>query len=62
MISTWKREFLTRSPKNFTTKAPDEEAEKREQALYEMIGRLDGLVDFCKKALEKLRRLMFSKK
>jgi len=27
MISTWK--FLSRSPKIFSTKAPDEEAEKR---------------------------------
>ncbi len=48
MISTWKREFLSRSPEIFSTKAPDEEAEKREQALYEKIGRLEVEVDFCK--------------
>ncbi len=41
MISTWKREFLSRSSEIFLTKAPDEEAEKREQALYEKIGRLE---------------------
>lgn len=48
MISTWKREFLSRSPEIFSTKAPDEEAEKREQTLYEKIGKLEVEVDFCK--------------
>ena len=51
MISTWKREFLSRSPEIFSTKAPDEEAEKREK--YEKIGRLEVKVDFCKRASEK---------
>jgi len=46
MISTWKREFLSLSPEIFSTEAPDEEAEKREQALYEKIGRLEVEVDF----------------
>jgi transposase-like protein len=41
MISYWKREFLTRGAEIFETKAPDEEAERREKALYEKIGRLE---------------------
>ncbi len=55
MISIWKREFLSRSPEIFSTKAPDEEAEKREKALYEKVGRLEVEVDFCKRASEKLK-------
>ena len=35
MISNWKREFLARSSEVFSTKAPVEEAAKREKALYE---------------------------
>jgi len=62
MISTWKREFLSRSSEIFLTKAPDEEAEKREQALYEKIGRLEFEVDFCKRASEKLGIVKPSKK
>ena len=62
MISNWKREFLSRSPEIFSTKAPDEEAERREQALYEKIGRLEVEVDFCKRASEKLGILKSSKK
>lgn len=62
MISTWKREFLSRSPEIFSTKAPDEEAEKREKALYEKIGRLEIEVDFCKRASEQLGILKPSKR
>lgn len=51
MISKWKREFITRGAEIFQTKAPDEEAEKREKALYEKIGRLEIEVDFCKTLL-----------
>jgi transposase len=54
MISNWKREFLTRGVEIFETKAPDEEAERREKALYEKIGRLEIEVDFCKRASEQL--------
>ena len=54
MISNWKREFLSRSSEIFSTKSPDEEAEKREKALYEKIGRLEIEVDFCRRASEKL--------
>ncbi|MDP3398402.1 MAG: transposase [Bacteroidales bacterium] len=60
MISTWKREFLSRSPEILSTKALDEEAEKREQ--YEKIGRLEVEVDFCKRASEKQGILKSSKK
>jgi len=38
MISTWKREFLLRSPEIISTRASDEEVERREQALCEKIG------------------------
>jgi len=62
MISNWKREFLSRSSEIFETKAPDEEAEKREKALYEKIGRLEIEVDFCKRASEQLGILRPSKK
>ncbi len=62
MISNWKREFLSRSPEIFSTKAPDGEAAKREQALYEKIGRLEVEVDFCKRASERLGILKSSKK
>jgi transposase-like protein len=54
MISNWKREFISRGSEIFSTKAPDEEAEKREKALYEKIGRLEVEVDFCKRASEQL--------
>ncbi|MEA4841136.1 MAG: hypothetical protein VB110_09050 [Bacteroidales bacterium] len=37
IISNWKREFITRGTENFSTKAPDEEAAKREKALYEKL-------------------------
>ena len=49
MISKLKQEFLTRSAEIFKSKTPDEEAEKREKALYEKIGRLEIEVDFCKR-------------
>jgi len=54
MISNWKREFLSRGVEIFETMAPDEEAAKREKALYEKIGRLEVEVDFCKRASEQL--------
>ncbi len=47
MISAWKREFLSRGAEIFSTKAPDEEAAKREKALYEKIGRLEVEVDLA---------------
>ena len=62
MISNWKREFIARSSEIFSTKAPDEEAAKREKALYEKIGRLEVEVDFCKRASEQLGILKSSKK
>jgi transposase-like protein len=62
MISNWKREFLARSSEIFESKAPDEEAEKREKALYEKIGRLEVEVDFCKRASEQLGIMRSSKK
>jgi len=34
MISTWKREFLSRSLEIFSSKAPNEEAEKREKGKH----------------------------
>ena len=54
MISNWKREFISRGAEIFSSKAPDEEAERREKALYEKIGRLEVEVDFCKRASEQL--------
>lgn len=54
MISNWKREFLSRGAEIFETKSPDEEAARREKALYEKIGRLEVEVDFCKRASEQL--------
>ena len=54
MISNWKREFISRGSEIFSSKAPDEEAERREKALYEKIGRLEVEVDFCKRASEQL--------
>jgi len=62
MISNWKREFLSRSSEIFSTKAPEEEALKREKALYEKIGRLEVEVDFCKRASEQLGILKPSRK
>jgi len=62
MISNWKREFIARSAEIFSTKAPDEEAAKREKALYEKIGRLEIEVDFCRRASEQLGILKTSKK
>ena len=62
MISNWKREFLSRGAEIFSTKAPDEEAAKREKELYEKIGRLEVEVDFCKRASEQLGILKSSKK
>jgi transposase-like protein len=62
MISNWKREFLSRGAEIFSTKAPDEEASKREKALYERIGRLEVEVDFCRRASERLGILKSSKK
>ena len=48
MISNWKREFISRGAEIFSTKAPDEEAVKREKALYdEKIGRLEVEVDLA---------------
>ncbi|NLS99125.1 MAG: transposase, partial [Bacteroidales bacterium] len=41
VISKWKQEFLSRGSEIFSTKAPDEEAAKREKMLYEKIGRLE---------------------
>ena len=35
MISKWKQEFISRGSEIFSTKAPDEEAAKREKELYE---------------------------
>lgn len=62
MISNWKREFQARSSEIFESKAPDEEAEKREKALYEKIGRLEVEVDFCKRDSEQLGIMRSSKK
>jgi transposase-like protein len=62
MISNWKREFISRGSEIFSTKAPDEEAEKREKVLYEKIGRLEVEVDFCKRASEQLGITRSSKK
>lgn len=62
MISRWKREFLTRGSEIFSTKAPDEEAAKRERALYEKIGRLEMEVDFCSRVSEQLGILKPSKR
>lgn len=62
IISNWKREFLSRGAEIFSTKAPDEEAAKREKALYEKIGRLEVEVDFCKRVSEQLGILKPSKK
>jgi Transposase and inactivated derivatives len=62
VISNWKREFLSRSSEIFSTKAPEEEAKKREQVLYEKIGRLEMEVDFCKRASETLGILKLSKR
>ena len=62
MISNWKREFLSRGAEIFETKAPDEEAARREKALYEKIGRLEVEVDFCKRASEQLGITRLSKK
>lgn len=62
MISAWKREFLSRGVEIFETKAPDEEAQKREKALYEKIGRLEVEVDFCKRVSEQLGIVRPSKK
>ena len=62
MISNWKREFISRGSEIFSTKAPEEEALKREKALYEKIGRLEVEVDFCKRASEQLGILKPSRK
>lgn len=62
MISNWKREFLSRGVEIFETKAPDEEAERREKLLYEKIGRLEIDVDFCRRASEQLGIMRSSKK
>ena len=62
MISNWKREFLTRGAEIFETRAPDEEAERREKFLYEKIGRLEIDVDFCRRASEQLGIMRPSKK
>jgi len=62
MISNWKREFISRGAEIFSSKAPDEEAEKREKALYEKIGRLEVEVDFCRRASEQLGIKRSSKK
>jgi transposase-like protein len=62
MISNWKREFLTRGAEIFETKAPDEEAARREKLLYEKIGRLEIDVDFCRRASEQLGIMRSSKK
>ena len=62
MISKWKQEFLSRGSEIFSTKAPDEEAAKREKMLYEKIGRLEVEVDFCKRVSEQLGILKPSKK
>jgi hypothetical protein len=47
MIFNWKREFICRGAEIFSTKAPDEEAAKREKALFEKIGRLEVEVNFA---------------
>ena len=62
LISNWKREFISRGAEIFSSKAPDEEAIKREKALYEKIGRLEVEVDFCKRVSEQLGILKPSKK
>ena len=62
MIATWKRELLNRGTEIFETKAPDEEAQNREKALYEKIGRLEVEVDFCKRVSEQLGIVRPSKK
>ena len=62
MISNWKREFISRGPEIFSTKAPDEESARREKTLYEKIGRLEVEVDFCKRVSEQLGILKPSRK
>jgi transposase len=54
MIANWKREFISHGSEIFSSKAPDEEAAKREKVLYEKIGRLEVEVDFCKRVSEQL--------
>ena len=56
MISKWKQEFLTCSAEIFKNKASDEEAAKREKALYEKIGRLEIEVDFCTAIIDVFSR------
>lgn len=53
-ISDWKREFVKRSSEIFSTKAPDDLAERREKMLYEKIGRLEMERDFVREVSEKL--------
>lgn len=53
IISNWKREFLSCGSETFSTKAPDEEAAKREKALYEKIGHLDIEVVFLQEGFRK---------
>ncbi len=53
-ISQWKQEFVSRSSEIFSTKAPDQEAQKREKKLYEKIGRLELELDFVKEVSESL--------
>jgi hypothetical protein len=38
----------------FSSKTPDEEAERRRKALYDEIGRLEVEMDFCQRASEQL--------
>ena len=47
MISNWKREIIPLGAEICSTIVPDEEAAKREKALYEKIGRLDVEVDLA---------------
>jgi transposase-like protein len=48
MTSNWKREFLSREAEIFSTKAPEQEAAKREQSLYEKIDHLEVEVNFAR--------------
>ena len=61
-ISDWKREFVKRSIEIFSSKSPDEEAAKREKALYEKIGRLQMERDFVKEVYDKFCGPQSSKK
>lgn len=50
-ISTWKREFLSKSALVFTQEVPEKVRDKELQSLYAKIGQLEMERDFLKKKL-----------